>query len=189
MGSTASATLRKGQRRHREVVCEKVTDVTGKSCAGHRVQHWQGHHLRYPQLGRRHDQLMADWPLALRSRPACRRQRKVIGMSAGDSPCRGGTPASMPPSARSRPRRREQAEVGEDLGRPCTLAMWRGGARGLDRLNVQASLPNLPLTTFPSGPPGSGKARPPDQGAKFGCRAGGQFSRAADNCAVVRLPN
>ena len=32
----------------------------------------------------------------------------------------------------------EQAEVGEDLRRPCALAVWRAGARGLDRLNAQA---------------------------------------------------
>ena len=29
-------------------------------------------------------------------------------------------------------------EVGEDLRRPRTLAVWRGGATGFDRVNVQA---------------------------------------------------
>jgi hypothetical protein len=40
--------------------------------------------------------------------------------------------------------------------------------------------PILPLTTFPSGPPGSDKARPPDQGVKIRMPRRGQFSRAAD---------
>jgi hypothetical protein len=44
-------------------------------------------------------------------------------------------------------RRRDQAEVGEDLRRPCTLAMWRGGARGLDRLNAQAVSVGVGLAT------------------------------------------
>ena len=43
------------------------------------------------------------------------------------------------------------------------------------------SLPNPPLTTFPSGPPGSDKARPPDQGVKIRLPRRDQVSRAADS--------
>src|SRR6476659_541593 len=38
------------------------------------------------------------------------------------------------------------------------------------------SLPNRPQTTFPSGPPDSVRARPPDHGVRFGCRAGVSFT-------------
>ena len=49
---------------------------------------------------------------------------------------------------------------------------------------VDESLPSLPLTTFPSGPPGSGKATPPDQGVKIRLPRRSQVSRAAGslNC-------